>query len=73
MKFQKNTRDIWIETLCEKSEKILVYLTEKKELSNREQELQDLCAGFIYLHGLCEDREFLNEPDTELFENVTIH
>ena len=28
MKFQKNTRDIWIETLCEKSEKILVYLTE---------------------------------------------
>ena len=29
MKFQKNTRDIWIETLCEKSEKILVYLTKK--------------------------------------------
>ena len=73
MKFQKNTRDIWIDVLQEKSEKILKHLTHKQELTIKEQELQDLCAGFIYLHGICEDREILNEPDTELFENVTIH
>jgi hypothetical protein len=73
MDYQKNTRDIWIDTLLNTSERILKHLTKKEELNKKEQELQDLCAGFIYLHGICEDKEMLNEPDTELFENVTIH
>jgi len=73
MNYQKNTRDIWIDTLLNTSERILKHLTKKEELNKRERELQDLCAGFIYLHGICEDKEMLNEPDTELFENVTIH
>ena len=42
MKFQKNTRDIWIDVLQEKSEKILKHLTHKEELTIKEQELQDL-------------------------------
>tara|TARA_Y100000004_G_C8772762_1_gene351466 strand:- start:12 stop:236 length:225 start_codon:yes stop_codon:yes gene_type:complete len=72
-RYKKNTRDMWIDGLQEKSEVILKHLTHKQNLNIREQELQDLCAGFIYLHGICEEREILDEPDTELFENVTIH
>jgi|TARA_B100001939_G_C16858904_1_gene580907 hypothetical protein len=70
---KKNTRDIWIEQLIHKSETMLKYLHKKTELNSKEQELADLCAGFIYLSALCKDNEFLDEPDNELFEDVTIH
>tara|TARA_Y100001938_G_C7884590_1_gene326719 strand:+ start:266 stop:481 length:216 start_codon:yes stop_codon:yes gene_type:complete len=70
---KRNTRDIWIEQLKDKSETILKYLHRKPELNKKEQELADLCAGFIYLTAICEDKEYLDEPDNELFEDVTIH
>tara|TARA_Y100001938_G_C7971678_1_gene369648 strand:+ start:263 stop:484 length:222 start_codon:yes stop_codon:yes gene_type:complete len=73
MSGKKNTRDFWIDDLQSKSTTILEYLNKKDQLNRKEQELAELCAGFIYLHNICEDRQFLDEPDNELFEEVTIH
>lgn len=73
MLYEKNTRDIWLEELSEKSEIILKYLSKKDKLTSKEQHLADLCAGFIYLKGVCESNDFLGEPESDYFENVTIH
>jgi|TARA_B100000424_G_scaffold256892_1_gene237265 hypothetical protein len=70
---KKNTRDIWIDDLLFKSETMLKYLNKKTDLSTKEQQLADLCAGFIYLKTLCEKEDYFEEPDNEMFETVTIH
>ena len=68
-----NTRDIWLDGLSRKTEIVLKYLNRKPSLNRKEKELMDLCAGFIYLMGVCEAEDFFAKPDTELFDNVTIH